>query len=298
MRRRKKKLERDAVRKSRPMRIFLYALALAALSGGGYMLYTRLRRRKAAELDTDNSANISDDLPVVVSAQARSSSRNDGFPLKRGSRGTKVKALQQALARRDSSVKVDGQFGPATAAALKAAGYPDTVDQTTFEAITGSTLKIVFNPADIAARLYQAARNGDSTEVLAILKEIRQVNEYSAVNEYYKKQGFLISRTIVTDLLEYAFKSDEAAKESIRKEFARIGLKVSQDGTWSLQGLKLFHDLVAIRDTIVIDHDGNRIPVKRNTILGDKVQSGSGMTWFRSVDQSLLRVPTQDVRLS
>jgi hypothetical protein len=115
------------------------------------------------------------------------------------------------------------------------------------------------------------------------------------VNEYYKKQGF-ISKTIVNDLLEYAFKSNEAAKVQIRNEFLRIGLKVSSTGTWSLQGLRLYKDLITIRETVVTDSRNNRIPVRRNTILGDELEVANGLTWFKSIDDSILNVPTQDVK--
>jgi len=128
-----------------------------------------------------------------------------------------------------------------------------------------------------------------------ILKQLKSVSEYSAVNEYYKKQSF-ISKTIVTDLLEYAFKGNEAAKVQIRNEFLRIGLKVSSTGTWSLQGIRLYKDLVTIRETVVTDAQNNRIPVRRNTILGDELEVANGMTWFKSIDNSILKVPTQDVK--
>ena len=75
-----------------------------------------------------------------------------------------------------------------------------------------------------------------------------------------------------------------------------MGLKVDSGGTWSLQGIRLYKDIITLRQTIVTDSRNNRIQVNRNTILGDEIKIENGLTWFRSVDDSVLSVPTQDVR--
>jgi hypothetical protein len=289
----------------KPAKVFIYALALAALGGGGYLVYDRIKRKKLAEqnqLPSDNNDTIiiNNTLPASFSTITSRilSSASDSFPLKRGSRGTRVTMLQQALSKTTPSIMIDGQFGPQTAGALKTAGYPEIVDETLFNKITRSTkgsVQVVFNPSALAESLYKGAQAKNLAQVMDILKQLKSVSEYSAVNEYYKKQSF-ISKTIVTDLLEYAFKSNEAAKVQIRNEFLRIGLKVSSSGTWSLQGIRLYKDLVTIRETVVTDARNNRIPVRRNTILGDELEVANGMTWFKSIDNSILKVPTQDVK--
>jgi len=289
----------------KPAKVFIYALALAALGGGGYLVYDRIKRKKLAEqnqLPSDNNDTIiiNNTLPASFSTITSRilSSASDSFPLKRGSRGTRVTMLQQALAKSTPSIMIDGQFGPQTAGALKTAGYPEIVDEILFNKITGSakgSVQVVFNPSALAESLYKGAQAKNLAQVMDILKQLKSVSEYSAVNEYYKKQSF-ISKTIVTDLLEYAFKSNEAAKVQIRNEFLRIGLKVSSTGTWSLQGIRLYKDLVTIRETVVTDARNNRIPVRRNTILGDELEVANGMTWFKSIDNSILKVPTQDVK--
>ena len=289
----------------KPAKVFIYALALAALGGGGYLVYDRIKRKKLAEqnqLPSDNNDTIiiNNTLPASFSTITSRilSSASDSFPLKRGSRGTRVIMLQQALAKTTPSIMIDGQFGPQTAGALKTAGYPEIVDEILFNKITGSakgSVQVVFNPSALAESLYKGAQAKNLAQVMDILKQLKSVTEYSAVNEYYKKQSF-ISKTIVTDLLEYAFKSNEAAKVQVRNEFLRIGLKVSSTGTWSLQGLRLYKDLITIRETVVTDSRNNRIPVRRNTILGDELEVTNGMTWFKSIDDSILNVPTQDVK--
>jgi hypothetical protein len=205
--------------------------------------------------------------------------------------------LQRALAKTTPGMSIDGQFGPQTASALKSAGYPETVDEALFAKITGisGALTVVFNPSTLAVSLYSGAHSQNLEQVLGVLKQLKTTSDYSSVNEYYKKQSF-IAKTIVTDLLEYAFKSNEAAKTQIRNEFLRIGLKVSSTGAWSLQGLMLYKDLITIRETVVTDAHNNRIPVRRNTILGDELEVANGMTWFKSIDNTILKVPTQDVK--
>jgi hypothetical protein len=294
----------------KPFKIFIYALALAALGGGGYLVYDRMKRKKQNEQNDDGADQdtiiINNNLPAsFASSSTRSgSSGANNFPLKRGSRGSRVTALQQALAKIIGSAAmnanggIDGQFGSGTTNALKMAGYPEVIDEVTFNKLTGNsgqTLQVVFNPSDIALKLYRAAQSKNIDGVLIQLRLIKSVADYSSVNEYYKKQGF-ISKTIVTDLLDFAFKASEASKERIRNEFQRIGLKSDDSGRWSLQGVPLFKDLITLRETFVIDAQSNRIPVRRNTILGDEIRNQNGMTWFKSIDNSILKVPTQDIK--
>lgn len=299
----KRKPARKPTRLS-PARIFIYALALATLGGGGYLVYDRIRRKKQSDPnpsvpDSSDTIIINNTLPssyINTTASGRTiTGSTDGFPLKKGSRGARVSLLQQALAKSTPSILVDGIFGSQTASALKAAGYPETVDEVLFNRITASTnVQVVFNPSALAGNLYKAAQAKSLADVLSMLRQVKSTVEYAAVNEYYKKQSF-IARTIVTDLLEYAFKNDIAAREQLRAEFLRIGLKVNSSGTWSLQGLKLYKDIITLRATVVIDSQSNRIPVRKNTILGDELEVANGMTFFRSIDNTILKVPTQDV---
>lgn len=301
------KEKKQPQKKVKPSKVFVYALALAALGGSGYLIYERFRKKKTTASTIDNGSGtdtimINNYLPATMTSAVAKATGGDGFPLKRGSRGSRVTALQQGLARiigtaaMNANGGIDGQFGPGTANALKQAGYGEVVDETAFNKITGgvTVAQVVFNPSEIATRLYRAAQSKTLSLTLAILKEIKSVSDYSAVNDYYKRQT-LVSKTIVNDLLSYAFSNDESAKSQLKNEFLRIGLKVDGSGTWSLQGLKLYKDLITLRETIVTDTRNNRIPVRRNTVLGDEIKIENGLTWFRSVDDSVLSVPTQDV---
>ena len=117
----------------KPAKVFIYALALAALGGGGYLVYDRVKRKKAVDQNQSSSDNsdtiiINNSLPAeryglptsISSFTSKMlSSASDSFPMKRGSKGTRVTALQQALSKTTPSILIDGQFGPQTAAALK-----------------------------------------------------------------------------------------------------------------------------------------------------------------------------------
>lgn len=299
-------------------KVFLYALGVAALAGGTYLIYDKVKHKAVS---SDSDGNTDDAIqPGIHASLPASSSRTftsslvrklkgalgDGFPLKQGSKGDKVIMLQQVLSTilGPATMKlfggVDGQFGPGTVKALKQAGYPAVIDESTFSKITGSTnsttaVQVSVNASTIADALYQAAQDKDVDGVLAQLKKIRNASDYSSVNSFYKKHGF-ISKTIVTDLLNFIFKDDEATKAVLRNEFGRIGLKSDESGRWSLQGIPLYNDLITLRDTFVVDPSGNRIPVKPNVILGDEVDVANGMTWFRSVENQILKVPTQDIK--
>ena len=89
----------------KPAKIFIYALALAALGGGGYLVYDRMKRKKMVDqINNDPDQDtiiINNNLPASYTSSSSQSSSNssNNFPLKRGSRGSRVTALQQALAK-------------------------------------------------------------------------------------------------------------------------------------------------------------------------------------------------------
>src|ERR1041384_8534613 len=110
-----------------PAKVFIYGLALAALGGGSYLLYSRMRSNRdtsdvfrditQADFTTDESAvrNITPGTlnPPKTNAPLRSKS-NDDFPLKKGSKGARVVQLQEALIKKGAAIKADGKFGAAT----------------------------------------------------------------------------------------------------------------------------------------------------------------------------------------
>lgn len=290
----------------KPSKVLLYTLGVVAFGGGAYLIYDKLKNKSVTVYNNTQETPdiiIKNTLPASEPAQKSVSVRNDNFPLKRGSLGARVTALQQALAKiigaetMNANGGIDGQFGSGTANALKIAGYGETITESTFNTIVSKadSGSVTINPSVVAQNLYRAAQAKNLANVIASLKQIKNVSDYSSVNDYYKSIP-IISKTIVNDLLNYAFASNSTAKEQIKNEFTRIGLKVNDSGVWSLQGIRLYKDLITIRPTVVTDSYNHRITVPRNTILGDEIKVANGTTWFRTVDSGILRVPTQDVK--
>lgn len=286
-----------------PERVFIYALGIGALGGTIYFAreyYLSLKHKRDSEQDlAPDTKTASSNIFNVFNTTG---SQGDSFPLKRGSKGPRVKQLQQALANiiglaeMNRNGGIDGIFGKGTENALLLANYPKTVSEDLFKQIVDNIPTIVFNPQDLAQRLYSHANLKNLSGVLEVLRQIKSVSEYSSVNEAYKKLS-LISKTIVTHLLDTAFVEDSNAKEKIKGEFLRMGLKYSSaTGKWSLAGLGAIRDIVTITDTYVVDRNQNKIKVKKNTILGDEQQIENGMTLFRAIDNSLALVPTAHVK--
>jgi hypothetical protein len=291
-----------------PERIFIYALGVGAVGGAVYFAreyYLGLKAQQNGNADTRLLDVVNSNPAPAWGGGSAAVVHNDNFPLKRGSWGNRVTLMQQALSKTladkfSQYTGIDGQFGPGTEKALLAAGYSSTIDEPTFNTITGgsgsSSSDTGFNAAEIAASLYQNANSKNSNGVINALKQIRNTSDYTAVNTLFKSKGF-ISRTIVTDLLDDAFPYDEAARTKIKAEFFRIGLK--QDKAtfkWSLSGLSGIRDVMTMNDTIIMDANKNRIPVRRNTILGDEMKSENGLTCFKAIDGSVGLVPTRDIK--
>lgn len=285
-----------------PERVFIYALGVGAVGGAIYFAreyYLSLKAQRDQSSDTSTTSTSSNTKSVF---NIFSSSANDSFPLKKGSRGARVRQLQQALAGiLGASVfqqfsPIDGIFGTGTQNALRQAGYGTTVDEALFNQIVNNQPTIVFNPQDLAQKLYNSANAKDSNGVMSVLRQIQDTTQYSAVNQSYKSIGF-ISKTIVTHLLDQAFVNDSLTKERIKAEFLRMGLRLdASSGRWSLSGFAGFRDIITITDTYVIDRNKNRIPVRRNTILGDEQQVSNGMTMFKAIDNSMALVPSDHVK--
>lgn len=291
--------ERSRVRIT-PERVFIYALGLGAIGGAIYFTYLGLKnKRDAGGGTTTPETKKSSGTTFNV---YNSGHLGDSFPLKRGSRGQRVRQLQQALANiigleaMNSNGGIDGIFGKGTENALRLANYPKVISEDLFKQIVDNIPTIIFNPQELAQRLYSFANLQNLGGVLEVLKQIKSVAEYSSVNEAYKKLS-LVSKTIVTHLLDTAFAKDYMAKDKIKGEFLRMGLKYSTTtGKWSLLGLGQIRDIITIVDTYVVDRNQNRIKVKRNTILGDEQKLENGMTLFRAIDNTLALVPSAHVR--
>ena len=297
-----------------PAKIFVVALGVGAIGTGIYFANEYFAKPKEENGSGNNDSQLPSAIntPAITAPTTQSSGilnwfsgRNDSFPLKRGSLGQKVTDMQEGLKkilgdRMKQYTGVDGQFGPGTEKALLAAGYGSSIDESTFNQITGgnsgSGSGSGMDTSTMASNLHSSASDKDINGVMNVLKMMRNVSDYSAVDAIYKNLGF-IHKTIVTDLLDIAFPYDESARMKIKPEFLRMGLKLdSATGRWSLSGLGGFNDIITLFDTVVMDSKNNRIPVRKNTILGDEVKSSAGLTCFRALDGSLGLVHTSHIK--
>jgi hypothetical protein len=234
--------------------------------------------------------------------------KDDSFPLTYnpttgvGSSGPRVVQLQQKLNQKyGAGLVTDGKFGPLTKKALFANNYRGSVDSDTFNNIVDEEPTIVFDPKKIAAQLWRTSNAGNLNAVLGQLRLIKDVSDYQSVSTPFKTfrdpSDFLRSHTIVTHLLDFAFKDNDTAKEQLKKEFIRMGL-VERSGKWSLSGLGNPAKLITLKNTYVRDLAGNIVEVKKNTILGLEQYSTQGLTWFKAIDGSMAAVPSTDVKYS
>jgi peptidoglycan hydrolase-like protein with peptidoglycan-binding domain len=284
-------------------KIFLYALGVGAVGGAAYFIHEYMKDKKEQRLieEDTQSSNTIPGKPIIITKTV--SAGGDSFPLKRGSKGARVTQLQQSLQKKLGTeamarfTAIDGDFGPGTENALKAAGWPTVLTESDYNRYTGMVAPVPTSPINLANLLNSHSLSRNLSGVLSILAQLKSPLEYSAVNEIYKNlRPMGMNRTIVTDLLDYSFKNDLSAKEQIMNAFYSMGLKRSNSGTWSLSGLQVYRDLVTMTDTWVKDTYGQLIPVKKNTILGEEINISNGVTFFKAIDAGLYAVPTSQVK--
>lgn len=218
--------------------------------------------------------------------------RNDDFPLKRGSRGQRVKAMQEALITKYGKNILpkfgsDGDFGSEMVAALKKAGLPETIDESAYNAITKPTKSnnTVVDPSLIAKVLYKAATEKNLTQILSALKLIRNRENYSAVSkefQQYRMDG--VRKTLVNGMLD-SF-SNEGQKQQIRLEFSKMGLKYDGE-TWSLSGIGGM-TLITRKNATVWRTPFENAEVPAKTILGTEIGELNGFTAFENNGERFL----------
>lgn len=311
----------------------LYGLGAGALLGGGYLLYSYLQDRAAI-----SRPNVPTPiLPANPQTQVIVQSNSHSFPLKKGARGEIIKVLQNALlatgGQAASHIKAtslrpdgtpDGIFGGGTEKALRAAGYPVVVSESTFSKLiasgrakTGSNGSSIQSDRAIANELIKAANDRNAFAVLAGLQKIKDIRGYSAVSSHFKNIRILGVRvtSLVNALLSVAFKRNEPAKVKIRAEFRRIGLKQNADGVWHIPGLgelatwqewKAYQndrDLLSIaivrKPTLLKTGGGNFItpPLNPDTVIGYVTGDHKGITQIITKTGETVYAPSQNLKL-
>ncbi len=307
---------KGSTKKSQAKRIIITSVAVAAAGVLGYFGWKYIKARKDKKNGIDQGANNTGlpstdfpaDIPVytppVTTPKPKSSggsyspprtiNNSGGFPLKKGSKGDKVRALQLAIISKYGKsylpkYGVDGDFGSETVNALKRAGLPASIDESTFNVLVGD---IKTPSTDIGSDLHKAAFTGNYSKALSLLKLINTVEEYSAANETFKKNRLKsVRQTIVNGLLNIF--SKPAQKDAIKREFLRMGLQF--DGSkWSLSGFDGRAIVTHEATTVWVNAtDGVKVPARM--VLGNEVSRRLDYTLFANRGRYFL-VTTKSVQ--
>ena len=276
--------------------------------GAGSFLY--LQHQKKKKLNANNSIADSfttSSLPIPAPTTSTNSggSSSSGFPLKKGSRGTLVTNLQNALIKKYGPsilprYGADGGFGTETANALLSKGLPTTITSELFSRLViGSGVTSYStnssSSSSISKALHTAILKNSLSSALQALKNIKDVAGYTAVNTVFKKTRVdLVRKTLVTALLSRFNSSTK--KKQINAELYRIGLKY--DGNqWALSGIYgvAIDQLITIEPTHVWNDEGRKMNVPTATILGEYLDANNGVTEFETLDRRRLFVKTTSI---
>lgn len=251
-------------------KIVLVGVGLTATGIAGYFGYQYLKKLKEAEAGQNKQPVTSFTPPAETPVYNNSSNTNSSntsyeppappkqptytppksssntytppkpkaeFPLKKGSKGTKVMQLQQALiATYGKSILpkwgADGDFGSELAKALKKLNHPATISESLFHVITGGKA----TDTSLAKQFYSALNQTNYTATMALLKQLQNKTDYTVVSNEFKALRLHggVRQTLVNGVLNTF--ADATQKQNIRMEFLRMGLKYNGK-KWSLDGL-------------------------------------------------------------
>lgn len=277
-------LQQQAQPTGKRKKILLIGLSLAATGTLGYFGYQwwKGKKEKASEEIPEPELDLTPPKKNSFTPPPAPPKRNDDFPLKKNSKGARVKQVQEVLIEKLGKdilgkAGADGDFGSKTEAALIKAGYPSTIDENTFNVIVqGGGL----DASTTATELYNAAIKKDFTNTIKSLQKLKSKEDYTSVSESFKNTYRIngVRQTLVNGLLN-SF-SDEKQKQAIRLQFTRMGL--NYDGKkWSLSGLET-SSIITKQDTIVWEHPRKAIRVPANMVLGKEVAQRGGHTLFEN----------------
>lgn len=232
---------------SKPKRVLWYGLGTLALGTLAFFGIKFFKKPKKQNNDNDEENNELDTKKSVPADATNKSTphlpaaaNNDAFPLHMGSKGTKVRILQDALIRTFgvgilARFGPDGYFGNELASALKSKGYALPLQEADFKKITDPPKQEAlkpFDPAAIAKGIYNAILAKDYNSAIILLKSIGNTTNYSLVSEEFKRY-FIggVRQTLVNGMLN-SF-DEKSQKDTTKRVFVSMGLKY--DGQkWSV----------------------------------------------------------------
>jgi hypothetical protein len=247
-------------------------------------------------IDTPATTDSSTYTAATPTASAKKTVNTSGFPLKKGSKGENVKSLQKALIAKYGAAILpkygaDGDFGSETTAALKKAGLPATIDESTYYTLV-QVVNQSIDAAAIAKKLLAGAGNQDFGTTISNLKKMNTPEDYRQVSNIFS-QYFLgtVRKTLVNGMLDAFPNGDQ--HQQIQNELLRMGLKY--DGSkWSLSGFD-GKAIVTLEATSVWINATESVQVPASTVLGAEVTRRLDYTLFENNDRHFL-VASKSVR--
>lgn len=301
--------------KNNKRKIILIGLGVLGTGVAGFLGWNFWRNKKKAKQEEENSSQNDTTnfnlpapkqdnyLPPKTTTPKTTPSRNDEFPLKKGSKGAKVKTLQEALiAKYGKSIMpkygADGDFGSELTNALKKLNISESIDEGTYNVLTQGN---VLDPVAVSKKLHDSATSKNISQVVATMKGMKNTDDYSAVSNDFKENYLIngVHQTLVNGMLN-SF-SDEKQKQQIRLEFLRMGLKY--DGKkWALAGLDGIPyraEILSTEKTMAYTAKGNgKIAIPENIVLGKKEFTLNGWVYFYPFkSDTLFRVKKEHIKI-
>lgn len=221
---------------------------------------------------------------------------HDAFPLRKGSKGPRVKAMQEAILAKFGKALLprygaDGHYGEETQKALAQLQLPLAVDEPTFNVLVKTS---ALNPTAIAQGLLQAAVKKDFQAAVNHLRLLKSPEDYKSVSEVFKTYRIEggVRQTLVNGMLNTFTLAPQ--KEALKLLFSAMGLKYNGQ-QWSLSGFARDGLLITTRDTRVWKSPRESVSVPKNMLLGKAIQTRKGFTLFENENTYYL-VPTLHVR--
>jgi hypothetical protein len=286
-------------------RIIMTTVAMSVAGIAGYFGWQYLKKRKASRADagitiTDMDVVVPDKptKPIKeppVTKQGWTKSTNDDFPLRKGSKGERVRILQQAIIDKYGSSALpkygaDGDFGTETATALKKQGIPNPVTESAYNLLAQSGSNI--DSTALARQLHTAANNKNYDTTLNLLKNLKNKQDYQAVsNSFLPLRLRGVRQTLVNGLLS-SF-SNAAQKHAIGMEFIRMGLQFA-GGKYSLSGFG-GKPVVTIEPATIWVSATQTLQVPASMVLGNEVGRRLDYTLFENNEKYFL-IKTQSIK--
>lgn len=295
-------IDKDKEKKAKRKRnaIIIGVTAATLCIGGYFFLWPLIKRKRSEKLaNASGSPEVAPQTALPAPSYIPKVS-NDNFPLKKGSRGPNVRALQQALIAKYGAkilpvYGADGDFGTETQNALISVGLPTVIGAAEFAAMNAAT-PAASSPSNIPAaassdvkqlsdELRKAIINNNFPTALLLLKQIKSPQQYAAVSEIFKQTDIaFVKYTLVTA----AFRFFPYKRAELIEVFKGMGLKHDAAADkWSLSGLG-GNSLMTTQGTDVWVDRYTAIKVPAQMILGREIQRKGKYCAFENAGKTLL----------